>query len=90
MKPGEGATYNLGTDQYPVTIRKVSASGHAIWVSKDQVRANPGGSMVFIPVDRPEKDWDKFTRRDDGKYRPVGKNFGYLSPGRESYRDPHL
>lgn len=58
-----------------------------MWASKDDVRAR-NGKKLFIPRDVPEKSWEKFTRRADGRYRPTVLGCGYLSPGRESYLDP--
>lgn len=93
---GSGVTYNIGGDSYPLTVRKVSPSGAAVWCSRDEFRAGPGNTYaqadkhgVFIPRhgDDPSK-WERFTRRSNGKYRPSGSKCGYLSPDRRYRRDP--
>lgn len=45
---GDGATYSIGSDDYPVTVRRVSANGAVLWTSDDK----PRGS-VFVPTDGP-------------------------------------
>lgn len=92
-RAGDGGTYSIGSDSYPVTVRKVSPSGHVVWVSRDRIRSSgspyersPGG--VYEPVDVPEEKWDRFTRRRDGSYRSVGYRCGLLTAGRNHYLDP--
>jgi len=93
---GSGVTYNIGGDSYPLTVRKVSPSGSAVWCSRDDFRAAPGNTMgesdktgLFLPTDAEDPSkWEKFTRRPGGKYRPAGSKCGHLSPDRRYRRDP--
>lgn len=82
-KVGAGATYQIGSDQYPCTIVAVSVTRHKVEVTFDRT-VGPG---LFLP--QPEGRRETFTRRADGSYRLVGKNHGLLSfRGRRSYMDP--
>ena len=86
FKVGDGVSYGYGSDSYPYTVRRVSPSGHKLWVSRD--RPFKG---VFVPQDVPEKDWVCFTRRRDGQYREANKSYARqhaLTKGREFYLDP--
>jgi len=94
---GDGATYHIGSDAYPVTVRKVSVSGKTVWATDDVFRASPGVNSyeigekvgVFVPVhDKECFAWKKYTLRKDGKFRPTGSKSGYLSPGRSFCQDP--
>ena len=94
FSPGDGATYGIGADSYPCTVREVSPSGHRVVVTLDDVRAQipkrrvgAEPTKVFIP--REDGRRMVFTRRKDGSYRLVGRrNYTRLSPGRRSYFDP--
>lgn len=99
FKAGDGASYNIGGDSYPVTIRKVSPAGKMIWASRDDFRASKKGNSfaqsdkigVFKPLDVPESQWERYTLRQDGYWRPVGsRRCGYLSAGRSFRQDPHF
>jgi hypothetical protein len=97
FKPGDGATYSIGSDSYPYTIRAVSASGKTVWATQDQFRAKPGANHpyqegnrigTFIPVDG---ELRKFTfRRKSDLFRPVGSRCGSLFFGRSFKQDPHF
>ena len=96
LEVGSGVTYNIGGDSYPLTVRKVSPRGAAVWCSHDDFRGAPGNTLaepekrgLFVPqdADDPSK-WEKFTRRPDGKYRPSGSKCGHLSPDRRYKQDP--
>ena len=79
---GDGANYNIGSDTYPVTVRKVSPTGHRVETTADRIRL--GG--MFEPC---EKGIVRiFTRRRDGTYRMVGGKHGFLNPGRVHHMDP--
>lgn len=86
---GDGVTFSLGSDCYPMTVRRRTPTGKSLWASRDKVRAK-GDRKLFIPCNVHPREWVQFTLRDDGSYRPVGKDFGRLTPGRESHFDPHL
>jgi hypothetical protein len=96
---GDGVSYSINGDSYPCTVRKISPSGKTVWVSRDEFRGTPGANSyevaekvgVFIPrdADKPET-WKKFTKRQDGRFREVGTNYCYLSPGRSYSQDPHF
>lgn len=96
FKVGDGASYNIGSDSYPVTIRKISKSGKTLWVSRDDFRCKPGVNRyeqtdkegVFIPLDVPESEWERYTLRQDGHWRPSKSGCGYLSEGRTLSLDP--
>jgi hypothetical protein len=83
FKVGDGATYIIGSDEYPVTVREVSKTGARVTVTKDRVRKG----TLFIPQD--DGDRMVFTRRQDGKYRLAGKS-GLLVPGRAAHWDPQF
>ena len=78
---GMAATYSVGADDYPATVREFSESGHRVTVTLDRQRG-----PLFVPQDG---DHRVFTRRGTGEYRQQGRNHGYLTFGiRESHRDP--
>ena len=84
---GEGATYTINADHYPVTVREISPSGHRVVVTRDQVKRG----RLFVP----DEDGRRmvFTRRRDGVYRLAGYRRGpFLSaPGRRHFDlDPHF
>lgn len=94
---GDGVAYNIGCDAYPGTIRRVSPSGKTLWVSRDRFRANGQSDFadfekkgVFVPQDVPESEWEKYTLRQDGRFRPAGSKCGWLSAGRRFAQDPHF
>jgi hypothetical protein len=95
--PGDGAALWLGTDAYPMTVRKVSPSGKVVWASRDDFRAARGNTYavaekvgLHIPRDVPPTEWVKFTLRADGRYRPAGHAGGSLAKGRTYRQDPCL
>lgn len=94
---GDGVTYSINGDNYPYTVRRVSASGKTVWASEDEFKGKPGKNSlyqetekegVFIPKDLPEDKWVKFTRRQDGSFRKVGTNYVFLHAGRRFRLDP--
>lgn len=100
FRPGDGASLWLGGDAYPMTVRRVSPTGHTVWTSEDRFRAKPGGGTIFddpvvvglhIPEEVHPSKWQVFTRRKDGAYRLRGQASGCkLSPGRVFRRNPCL
>jgi len=97
FQPGAGVTEYIGSDGYPGTVRKVSASGKTVWISRDGHRAIPGvvnpyeepyKKVEFIPVDTPESQWIKYTYRKDGSFRRSGGKSYYLGSGRYYKQDP--
>jgi hypothetical protein len=94
---GDGAAYWIGTDAYPMTVRQVSPSGKTVCVSRDGFRAAKGNSYadaekvgLHLPQDLPVDQWERFTLRRDGRYRPAGQKAGYLVKGRTYRQDPCL
>ena len=94
---GDGVAYHIGCDSYPETIRRVSAGGKTLWTSSDDFRGNGQSEYadfekkgLFVPRDVPESEWQKYTLRQDGKWRPKGSKCGYLTAGRVFARDPHF
>lgn len=73
--PGEGATYSIGSDYYPVTVRRVTAT--RVVVTCDRT-AGPG---VFLP----DADGEEmtFTLRKGGRWIRKGGHCGSLHKGRE-------
>ena len=96
---GDGASYGIGGDAYPLTVRKISPSGKTIWCSRDDFEATPGANSyeearkvgTFIPMDedKPE-NWMKFTKRQDGRFRQAGCKYASLGLGRCYRQDPHF
>ena len=84
---GDGVHWNVGSDTYPGTIRKISPSRHKIWVSSDSVSFKDA-EPTFTPQDLPEKSWQLFTRRGDGSYKESGSEYTQLYPVRHYYWDP--
>lgn len=94
---GDGVTYHIGSDGYPMTVRKVSASGKTIWCSKDKFESDGKADWTdsyktgtFIPqdADKPE-NWERFSLRKNGAWRPArSRNAGYLGKGRAYIQDP--
>jgi len=75
---GDGATYNFGSDCYPATVIKLSASGKTVWIQGDRVecvKVSSGlgaddGEYEFTP--NPSAAIRVCTLRKDGSYRFVG------------------
>lgn len=82
FQPGDGATYSIGSDSYPVTVRKVSPSGACLWTSADRVVGS-----VFVPQDVRPDQLEKWTRRANGRYKKVGGRCGFLTKGRSYHQD---
>lgn len=86
---GDGVHYSHPSDVYPATIRKVSKSGHKIWVSSDRVAKSEWCesrgpiARLYEPRDVPESEWQCFTRRQDGEYRATGATSPVLGFGRD-------
>ena len=94
---GDGVSYGINGDSYPMTVRKVSASGKTVWCSRDSFRGNGQNSYaeaekqgVHIPQNEDPATWTKFTLRKDGTYRKSGCEHRVLSPGRKFEQDPHF
>jgi hypothetical protein len=93
-KVGEGCNFGFGSDTYPYTVRKVTAK--TVWISADIYHVKPGENYYdgspkacdFYPKNPPEEEWLKFTRRDDGRFRPIGSKIGCLGQGRIFQQDP--
>lgn len=75
---GMGATYSIGSDDYPMTIVDVSRNGKLVIAQKDQARGS-----LFVPDD--EGVQMAFTLRSDGQYLLRGKRYGSLHVGRRFY-----
>ena len=95
---GDGVSYGINGDAYPMTVRKVSPSGKTVWCSRDEFRGSSDNSYavaekkgVFVPRDEDQpKAWEKFTQRQDGTFRRSGSKCCYLFPGRTYRQDPHF
>jgi hypothetical protein len=87
--PGEGATYQIGTDQYPQTVLKVTAK--TVTVREDRAVVESGsdftGDAVYSFSPNPAGRVETFRLGNDGAVRGKGR-VGRLSPGRAAYRDP--
>jgi hypothetical protein len=89
---GDGVHYSYVNDVYPGTIRKISKSGHMIWISEDRIaKAEWDESFgprakLYETRDVPEAEWKCFTRRADGEYRAKGHTSPVLGPGRHFNR----
>ena len=86
---GDGVHYSHPSDVYPATVRKVSKSGHMIWVSSDRVAKSEWDesfgprARLYEPIEMPESEWRCFTRRNDGEYRAKGHTSPVLGFGRD-------
>lgn len=95
---GDGVSYAVGSDAYPMTVRRISPSGKTIWCSSDQFRSKPRANSfaeadkvgVFLPQDTDPKTWTKFTKRSDGTFRESGRRHCRLIVGRSYKQDPHF
>jgi len=84
--PDMGATYQIGSDEYPYTITRVSPSANTLWAKRCLVLTVDGARVYETPVNARE---EKFTRRGDGRFRPTGRSCGCLTIGvRDFYLDP--
>ncbi len=83
FKVGDGVSECIGSDSYPATVRRISDNEKYIWVSRDQHRRG-----LYVPLDLPEKKWQKYSLRKDGYYRQCGHKYGYIHPERRLYLDP--
>lgn len=89
-KVGMPATYHVGSDSYPLTIRKVSNTGKTIWVSKDEAKCVNYDRQEYnykIDENYDENNLTKATLRKNGVYKKVGGNYGSISIG---YRKQNL
>jgi len=91
FRPGDGAHYYFNGDSYPVTVRRVSRTGHQVWVTHDVTKA----PNLFVPLSAKEvarlfadpdgyearRKLRKFTRRKDGRY--FNRGTWVLGHGRE-------
>lgn len=97
-KVGDGGHFGFNGDAYPVTVRKVSASGKTVWVSRDSYRVVGGNfreeghkPCVFTPQDSSPETWSKFTKKKDGFFRDGPIRGGRaLLPGRAFAQNPHF
>ena len=92
---GMGATLHVGSDSYPYTIQRISASGKTLWASKDDFRRTDkngyGGLQEYEYTTVEDKNPGRFSLRRDGYWRPAGGNCTILSIGyRRAYRDPYF
>jgi len=93
---GMGGTYGICGDAYPVTVRRISKSGHMIWAAHDDARVVKGsahdGSAEWECTPVPNAAATVvFTRRKDGSYKMRGcTSYGTLYLGvRRRREDPH-
>lgn len=90
---GMGASYGAGSDSYPATIVKVSASGKTLWIEADDYKFNPKAKEhedKYLYTRRPGTAQRKYTLRQDGYFHEVGaRRGGTLGIGfRRFYQDP--
>jgi len=98
LNVGDGVSYAVGSDAYPMTVRRISPSGKTIWCSSDRFRSKPRANSfaeadkvgVFLPQDTDPKTWTKFTKRADGTFRESGRRHCRLIVGRSYKQDPHF
>lgn len=88
---GTPCSYRAGSDVYPATVVAVSPSGHRVTVRNARVTEwtpfPDSRGVRFEP--NPNGAVEVYTRRADGRYRPVGCDFGSLSfAGYAAHRDP--
>lgn len=89
IKPGQGGSYSIGSDRYPVTVVKVSATGKTVWYRKAKSFRAGNGAHLF--VDDTSADVQRATMRKCGKFKPSGQRCGFLHFGEyDHYRDPHF
>ena len=85
---GDGVAMCYLNDVYPGTVRRISKSGHMLWVSEDRIAKGHFDESfgpqadLYEPRDVPESEWRCFTRRADGRYREKGHTSPVLSEGR--------
>jgi len=95
-KVGDGATYSIGSDSYPMTIIEVSKSGYKVTAQHDSAEMVEGSEYTNDAVYRYERNPSGstlvFTNRKDGQYRAVGcSNYGRLTLGiRHKRRNPEF
>lgn len=90
---GTHGASTIGGDAYPVTVVAVSRSGHRVTVQHDRCRVVSGSEYTNDAVYEFERNTggqtEVFTRRPNGRYRPVGSQCGGLSlNGWVARRDP--
>lgn len=91
--PGEGVSWDVGSDRYPGTVVKVSKT--SVWVRRDDfVRTDRNGmseDQSYRFVQREVGELIRFTLRKDGRLRRAGrKSYSALSHGRSAHQDPHF
>lgn len=96
---GMGATLHIGSDDYPLTIVEVNASGKRIRCQRDLIRGRrAAGSDLSVPanylfIPNPDGHVIEVSLRPNGYWRPKGpaRSGYYVTIGeRHCYRDPHL
>lgn len=94
---GDGITLAVGSDRYPGTIVRVSATGKTFWYTKDDFRRTDsngyGGHQEYEYIIDPEgTEYRAFQKRRKGVI--VGWQSEGGSPiglgGRRAYQDPHF
>lgn len=93
IKPavGMGVTQVIGSDRYPGTISRVSASGKTFWFKRDNYkRTDRNGiseSQTYEYSADPNCYETEVRRRKDGSWQEIGG--GYVNVGfRRAYLDP--
>ena len=82
---GMAATYCIGSDSYAMTVVAVERNGQVIVLGSDEDRGS-----VYIPATLETRRPDQLkraTKRQDGRYRLKGKDFGNIVLG---IRETHL
>ena len=83
IKPGQGGTYSIGTDVYPVTVVGVSATGKTVWYRKAKPFGAGNGAHLF--VDDTSAEVNRATMRKCGSFKPSGSRCGFLHFGKYGF-----
>ena len=86
IKAGQGGSYGIGSDCYPITIIGWSKSGKTLYFQDATARATKDsdyyGDQTYLFIPNPEAEIQKATwrtgRRTGGAFRPKGSNHGYV------------
>jgi hypothetical protein len=84
--PGQGGTYSIGTDRYPITVCRVEEEGRRIGICHDRAR----GRGLFITAD-PAREPEHWFRFDGHCFRHEGRRYGQILNGRrDRYLEPDV
>ena len=94
ISAGQGGTYSIGADCYPITIVGWSQSGKTLFYQRATARPTRGsdlyGQQSYLYTLNPDAETEKATwRRSRGCFKPAGRTCGFVhADGYSKHTDP--